>query len=384
MIFRSVVSQHADPYRAGVEIAMALTDMRPEVIFLFSSIDYGMNGDLPEAIRAELSDCRPIVVGMTGDGIYTDHGVCDAGVSALAIHSHGKVQWHLASRNGVGSEPRRVAQECIDELLAACHGKPKFIFLASDFRTDTSGIVQSLVRATGIPLIGGLAADGYEFQQCRIYTDGDVREDSLVMLAAEGNLSCVLRIGNSPLPVGNSAKITSADGTLVHSIDGISARDFMEREIGKPLDHVDKGILTMRTLHPDYTGEHQIRSMLLADDDDGQSVRLFGGVSEGELIQLCTYPPYRMEEDLTQIADSLKDLPFIPAAALIISCAGRKAILQERIAMEPSKLQGRVDKPMALAGIPAFGEFAPVARGPGLSPTLFHNMTFIALLLGEE
>lgn len=384
MIFRSVVSQHADPYRAGVDIAMALADMRPEVIFLFSSIDYGMNNELPEAIMAELNDCGPIVVGMTGDGIYTDNGVCDAGVSALAIRSDGKVHWHLARRKGVGSDPRRVAQECIDELFAACHGKPRFLFLASDFRTDTSGIVQSLVRATGIPLIGGLAGDGYEFQQCRIYSGGEALEDSLVMLAADGNIACALRIGNSPLPVGNPAAISSADGTLVHSIDGISARDFMEREIGKPLDHVDKGILTMRTLHPDYTGEQKVRSMLLADDDNGQSVRLFGGVSEGELIQLCTYPPYRMEEDLNHIAESLKELPFAPAAALVISCAGRKAILQERIAMEPGKLQGQVDKPLALAGIPAFGEFAPVIRGNGLSPTLFHNMTFIALLLGEE
>lgn len=384
MKFRSVVSQHADPYRAGVEIAMALADMRPEVIFLFSSIDYGMNSELPEAIIAELNGCEPIVVGMTGDGIYTDNGVCDAGVSALAIRSDGKVHWHIARRNGVGLEPRRVAQECIDELMAACHGKPKFLFLASDFRTDTSGIVQSLVRATGIPLIGGLAADGYEFQKCRIYSGNEAQEDSLVMLAAEGNIACALRIGNSPLPVGKPAAISSAEGTLVHTIDGITARSFMEREIGKPLDHVDKGILTMKTLHPDYTGEHQIRSMLLADDDESQSVRLFGGVSEGELIQLCSYPPYRMEEDLNHIAASLKDLPFTPAAALIISCAGRKAILQERIAMEPNKLQAGVETPLALAGIPAFGEFAPVVRGRGFSPTLFHNMTFITLLLGEE
>ncbi len=38
---------------------------------------------------------------------------------------------------------------------------------------------------------------------------------------------------------------------------------------------------------------------------------------------------------------------------------------------------------LALAGFPSLGEIAPLRTADGYSPSLFHNMTYVLMLIGS-
>lgn len=381
---KSCISKNLDPYRAGIEIAEQLESIQPDVVFLFSSIQYLGSPELLEAIYAGLAPAKPILIGNTGDGIYAKEQIAEVGVSAMGIHSGKSVRWYQACQTGLRDSPYSTAKKCLEALLKACPSKPSLIFLASDFRTDSTLLLQALNEGTDIPIVGGLAADDYTLESCHVFAGQQVLSDAIVLVAAVGKIAFDIQLGQCPMAVGKPGTITDIDGTMLHSVDGIPTMDFLEREIGKPLDHVDKGILAFQTVHPHHAGERLVRSMLFPDDRKKErSVKIFGGVEPGSLIQLCTYPADRMIKDVLRVSQNASQLNFKPQAALIISCAGRKIILGDQIQNETLQLLQHAHSITALAGYPSFGEFAPLHRGTRYSPTLFHNMTYVLVLLGS-
>ncbi len=46
MLALSAFTNQSDPYRAGLALGEALAKIRPEVVFLFCSINYGSSADL--------------------------------------------------------------------------------------------------------------------------------------------------------------------------------------------------------------------------------------------------------------------------------------------------------------------------------------------------
>ena len=74
---------------------------------------------------------------------------------------------------------------------------------------------------------------------------------------------------------------------------------------------------------------------------------------------------------------------FKPAAAIVISCAGRKWLLDDSGTKELETFFGAVGEKLPLVGFPSFGEIAPFRRPEGsYTPTCFHNVTFVVCLLG--
>ena len=99
-------------------------------------------------------------------------------------------------------------------------------------------------------------------------------------------------------------------------------------------------------------------------------------------MQVCLAEPEQLIAEVQSIAERCRHQHFQPSAALIVSCAGRKWLLGDRIQEEVSELVkgGCADVP--IAGFPSFGEIAPLPQGSGYSDNLFHNMTYVLLLLG--
>jgi hypothetical protein len=77
-----------------------------------------------------------------------------------------------------------------------------------------------------------------------------------------------------------------------------------------------------------------------------------------------------------------ESLGFIPSAAIIISCAGRKWLMADRGEKELAVLLHGIGKTVPLIGFPSFGEISPFRNGDGTYTTVsFHNVTFVVCLL---
>lgn len=369
---------------AGLEIGKELSSINPEIIFIFSSIHYDGTPELTEAIYDTIGSGHTIIIGNTGDGFYEMSSVGNIGVSALAINTGGKVKWSIAHKTGIESQPYESTKECISELTRnkKLNGDELY-FISSNFNTDSSEIVRALQETTNGKVVGGLASDDFKLKNSFIYANKQVLTDSVAILLIDGDIAFDIKVAHNMHPTGSQGIVTKSSGTLVDTIDNIPASDFIQQRLGKPLNIIDEGVIVFK-LTEDGKKDSRIRSLFMPDKDNTNSVKLAGGIKDGNRVQLCHATPGEIISDVTKIAQSVKDLPFTPLAALIVSCAGRKRVLGDKISQEVSEIASNCPTIKAIAGYPSLGEIGPVRNSQGYSNTLFHNMTFIILLIGEK
>jgi hypothetical protein len=370
-----------DPYRAGIALGEFLAPFSPEVVFLFSSIHYSVP-ELLEGLYDALERSDVIVVGNSGDGLYETAGPADHGAAVLGLSSDGQVRWRLEGIEGV----RENLQEKMRGLMSRLKSEgemPCLGYLVSDFRADASEIEAVLGDIADFPVVGGFAADEHQMVKSYVYANRDVMSDVLVVLAAYGDLHFSIAVGNSLQPVGNTGQIEAAAGTQIDRIDGLNAMSFIEREIGKPVLQTDRGILCLAVHDPEANDEKRLRSIVPDFSKRQGSIGLFGGISNGHRVQVCQARPEDLTAEVYAIADRARASGKTPVGALVISCSGRKALLGGHIEHEVGALTKAFPQGIPLAGFPSFGEIAPLRRGGGYTANLFHNMTYVLLLIEQ-
>jgi len=371
-----------DRYRAGVVLGEELSPLKPEVVFLFSSLQYGVDAELLEGLDDALETPGVVVVGNTGDGFYERGRVSNLGAAALALHSDGKVAWKVGSATGARADARGCTRTALARMKESAGGSsPAFGFMCADFRADGSLIEAVLQEETEAPFVGGLAADDYRFQRSSLFLGREVLEDAVVVLGAYGEVPFEIAVGNSLRAVGTAGRVSEAKGRSVRSIEGLSAMDFIQRETGKPALSSDMGIVTFSISDPQRPEVKRLRSVLPGVEVATGAVGLLGGIEQGQSVQVCLANPEDLVREVYDIAAHVRHLS--PVAALVVSCAGRKETLGKHIEHEVRALSQAFPAGLPLAGFPSFGEFGPLREQGRLTRSFFHNMTYVVLLIGD-
>jgi hypothetical protein len=256
-------------------------------------------------------------------------------------------------------------------------------YLVSDFRADASEIEAVLGDRVDFPVVGGFAGDDHRMVKSYTYANRDVSSDALVVLAAYGELHFSIAVGNSLQTVGNIGQIEAAEGTQIDRIDGLSAVGFIERETGKTVLQTDRGVLCLSVHDPSKNNEERLRSIVPDFSKKSGSVGLFGGIANGHQVQVCRARPEDLTAEVYAIAEAARISGKPPVAALVVSCSGRKALLGGHVEHEVAALTRAFPNGLPLAGFPSFGEIAPLRRGNGFTRNLFHNMTYVLLLIEQ-
>lgn len=380
---KSASTSIVDSYRAGLFLGEALSEIRPEIVFLFATVHYSDMGQFMDGLYDGLDAPGTRVIGATGDGIYEWQGASEVGAAALGITSDGKLEWHVESGHGVAGDPERAVHSALFKLELALNGrKPAFYYIVSDALADGSGIESVIRGEISVPVIGGMAghdndklARGYQFK------DRKVMRDSVVLLAVVGEIPFDVVAFNSFVPMGEPGVINEAGGKIVHRIADVDAVSFIEEAMGKPVLPADQGLALM-TAVPQYPGEKRLRAFEQDYSSDG-ALMLRGSIAAGETVQAGVTRPDDMGLEMQSLAGRLSACRFEPLAALVVSCAGRKWLTGGNSDLDLEEVTRAIKKPIPLAGFPGFGEFSPLSHDGQLTRNLFHNMTFVLLLLGK-
>ncbi len=375
----SVTTRAASAYRAGVELGTALREFQPELVLLFSTIQYEGSPELLNGFHDSVGR-DVLLLGGTGDGFYANAGTADWGAVALGLHSDGSVHWQLGRASGLAADPEACTRAALQQASAGV--EPNLFLLFCDFRSDASRIEQVIEHEIRVPVVGGLTSDDNRIERCFQFCNRDVLTDSAVALAISGPLRYEIRIGNTIPAVGDTGKIDAAAGKEIQRISGMTASDFIEQQTGKPVLHSDRGVTTFTVIDANNASVRRLRSIVQDRGDRDGALRLYGGIGTGKNIQVCLARPSELVAEVQAIADDLQRQNFDPAAALIVSCAGRKWLLGRDVEQEALLLQ-RLGTDLPLAGFPSFGEIGPLKLAEGYSANLFHNMTYVLLLLGR-
>jgi hypothetical protein len=259
--------------------------------------------------------------------------------------------------------------------------EPRFGFILSDpLNAGVSEVTGGMAELLGasFPLFGGASAAHSKRRTTYQFCNGEILTDSVVLLLFSGPVLFSYGIRGGHSAIGGRAKITSSDKNVLYTINDKPALDYFHHYIGH--NH-DMFMNYCMAIFEEGRESFYVRSAPFCDEQAG-TVTLNGVIREGSYIQIGTADRDTCAGSCeTSVRAALSGYPGkMPAAALSVSCAGRKKILGTQSEKESQIARANLND-IPFIGYYAYGEFSPLEPG---SATLFHGTTFVTVLLGEE
>jgi hypothetical protein len=376
---KSVKSLLTDPLKAGTELGLALSGLRPEIVFLFCSTHYEDPGELVYGLSAVLGD-NFTLIGCSGDSYYANDGVAEIGASALGMTFDSGVKLRMVAKTGATEDGAGVVRSVLGELQQT--EQPKLLVMFSDFRVNVPEVERLVMAEAKAPVVGGLAADDFRMEKCYLFDRSGLIEDSIVAVGFYGALDFQIYVGNTIDPIGEAGQVTSAKGNQVEKIDGMYAIDFIEKQTGEPALPTDRGVTSFMVLDRYAKQFRRLRS-IQNPHAFGKPVTLYSGIAEGERVQVCVPDCERLTAEVRNIARMVaQDNKYAnlsaPGSALVFSGSGRRYRMGGKINAEVSALRHCLGDAFQVAGLSTFGEFSPVPQDDGnYSASAFYNLTYV-------
>jgi hypothetical protein len=272
-------------------------------------------------------------------------------------------------------------------LLAQLHDPQlRHVLVLSDgIRFNGSELVKGLRKAlpAGVNVTGGLAGDGADFGSTVVIANAPAAEN---VIAAVGFYSQELRVGFGSIggwdSFGPERVITRADGNVLFDLDGESALSLYKTYLGPQADKLpSSALLFPLALHLPGAKTYVVRTILGVNEEE-QSMTFAGDLPVGATVQLMKANFNRLVDGAIAAAeDTLLQLHGRPPElAILISCIGRKLVLQQRIEEETEGVAEVLGAGTRLAGFYSYGEIAPHSASARCE---LHNQTMTVTTFSE-
>jgi hypothetical protein len=271
-----------------------------------------------------------------------------------------------------------------DELGAACgrwarasfdHGP--ILVMATGLTTDGEQIVRGLQSEVGsrTPIFGGLAGDDLQFTQTFVFSARKLSSQAALVLAFDGDRVALDGIASSGwVAVGGEKTVTSSEGNVVHTIDGVPALDLYKDYLGLELDSDIR--IPEYPLQIQREGYTVLRAALTALPGT-RSLVYAGTVSEGARVRFSCSPGMEITEQALGEVRAFQHRVPTADALILFSCKGRHMALGPLAEDEVEPMQRLWNAP--LVGFYTYGEIGRNAAGV----TDFHNETCVLVALRE-
>ena len=267
------------------------------------------------------------------------------------------------------------------------HEALRHVLVFSDgLHVNGSALVEGLTR--GLPshlaITGGLSADGARFEDTVVIVGGQAQSRVIVAVGLYGP---DLQIGYGSLggwdAFGPVRLITRSRGNVLYELDGQSALALYKRYLGEQARHLPaSGLLFPLRVRVRDSDPGVVRTILgISDAED--SMTFAGDIPEGAYAQLMRANFDRLVDGAVGAAriGAAAIGPEPPDCALLISCVGRKMVLQQRVEEEIEGVRDVVGAGTVLSGFYSYGEISP------FTPTArceLHNQTMTVTTLSER
>ncbi|MGB3799071.1 MAG: FIST C-terminal domain-containing protein, partial [Lewinella sp.] len=261
----------------------------------------------------------------------------------------------------------------------------RLVFILSDGGSVNGSELVKGIRSVipdGIPVTGGLAGDGANFDYTLVGLNDTPRRGRIVAIGLYGEKLKVAHGSSGGWePFGLERRVTRATANELFEIDGKSALAIYKRYLGKYAADLPGSALLFPLSIQLADGRHLVRT-ILGIDEDRQSMTFAGDIPEGSRVRFMMANTDRLTDAAGTAAErALRHSNGIkPQVALLISCVGRKLVLGDRIDEELEAVRDVFGPDTALAGYYSYGEIAPLGEGQECA---LHNQTMTITCLEE-
>ncbi len=352
----------------------------PDLVICFGSKEQLKEPDGYDYILREYPDSTVIVASTSGE--INNESVNDNTIIATGI----TFEYSQIVTHKVNVKDHRDSYQA-GKLLAEKFDMDglRLLFVLSDGQLVNGGdLVNGLnKRLSSIPVVGGLAGDGANFQSTVVGLNNDVNEGNIVAVGFYGDK---LRLGAGSKggwdKFGPMRTITKSDKNVLFEIDGENALDLYKTYLGEYADKLPGSALLFPLAILESDGVELVRT-ILSIDQDGKSMTFAGNIPEGAKVRL-------MKANLDNLAAAAADAATLSnisepsdgdKLAILISCVGRKLIFGNRIDEELEAARDIVGDKTLITGFYSYGEIAPFST---FMKCELHNQTMTITTISED
>jgi hypothetical protein len=260
------------------------------------------------------------------------------------------------------------------------------LVISDGLNVNGSALIQGMtdVLPAKVAVTGGLAGDGTSFQKTLLFLNDQKPTDRKII--AVGFYGKQLKVGYGSVggwdPYGPIRTITKSKGNVLYEIDHSPALSIYKTYLGPRAEELpSSALLFPLSLRKDKNDNPVVRTILSVDEKD-QSMTFAGEISEGYYAQF-------MKANFTRLIDGASNAATTsyqainsqaPDLAILISCVGRKLILQQRIEEETEAVKSILGDKTIMTGFYSYGEIAPFM--PNVKCEL-HNQTMTITTFSE-
>lgn len=330
---------------------------------------------------SELFGPSEIIIGSSA-GEILGANVSDNTISLTAIEFE-KSTIKLSSQNILDNNKNTFAT---GKKLAA--GLPaenlKHIFIVSEGSfVNGSALIDGIEEIyDNIPCTGGLCGDDARFQKTLVGYNEKPKEGEVVAVGFYGdNLQITSAQYGGWSAFGPERIITKSADNILYELDNQPALDLYKKYLGDKASELPQSALLYPLSVKTEGRKEAIVRTILAIDEEKNAMILAGDVPEGSVVQLMMANIDKIAEGASKAAEiAMESRDKDPQLALLVSCIGRKLVMDQRVEEEIEEVIEEVGKNAAITGFYSYGELAPFSNSTRCE---LHNQTMTLTLLSE-
>lgn len=276
----------------------------------------------------------------------------------------------------------KTGKDLIEQLP---HEGLKYAFVVSDGSfINGSQLTKGMSASTedNLVITGGLCGDDARFEKTLASYNENPKEGELVAIGFYGDsLEISFSIHGGWTPFGPERVVTKSKDNTLYELDGQPALDLYKKYLGDKAKDLP-GAALLYPLNVKSSNEKQsiVRSILNIDEEQN-AVVLAGDIKENSKVQL-------MMTNVDNIANAsecaakqaLEHRKNKPELAILVSCIGRKLVLDQRVEEEIDEVIEVIGKDAVISGFYSYGEIAPFNDEMACQ---LHNQTMTVTLISE-
>ena len=232
-------------------------------------------------------------------------------------------------------------------------------------------------------MTGGLAGDGSRFEKTLVGLNESPVEGRIAAIGFYGDH---LEVGYGSMggwdSFGPERLITRSEKNVLYELDGMPALDIYKMYLGEYASELPgSGLRFPLSIRTPEENNSLVRTILAVNEND-KSLTFAGTMPEGAFARLMKANFDRLIEGASHAAaNSLMNKNKSPEFALLISCVGRKLVLNQRIEEEVEVIREIYGDKTAIAGFYSYGEISPSFN---FMQCELHNQTMTITTLSEK
>jgi hypothetical protein len=238
-------------------------------------------------------------------------------------------------------------------------------------------------RKDEVLVTGGLAGDGDRFSATFTGINAIPTQGNVIAIGFYGESLVVNHGSNGGWDeFGPERTITRSVNNVLYEIDGKNALDLYKEYLGDYAKELPgSALLFPLSLKIERSGHNLVRTILSVSEEE-KSMTFAGDLPEGGKVRLMKANYDKLIEASSAAAkESALATGESPALAILISCVGRKLVLNERTDEELTAAKEALGDNAVITGFYSYGELSPLLGG---SDCELHNQTMTITTFAEN